>query len=485
MKNLYFIIVTLLISFSAKTQDKESKNKSTTEEIIILHTNDIHAQIDNFARLAFVVDSIKAIYKNVFLLNAGDLFTGNPMVDMSDEKGYAVIDIMNRIGYNVSAIGNHEFDYGQAVLKKRIEEASFPFICANIINENGIIKTPEPFIKLKTKNNLNISILSVLDNSANGYPETHPSKLTGLKFPDPIPTILKYKKLAKKSDLFIALTHLGVENDQVLAEQMPEIDIIVGGHSHTVIDSILLVNGVMITQTGAKLKSVGEIKISINKGEITNKSYKLISLKGKENVNPEIKKLIQTYSKNDLLTVVLGKTKSKLSGKETLGCFFTDAIRNMRPLDIVFQNSGGIRISEIPAGEITIETIYRMDPFGNYLMAVNMTPNEIRSLLTYSFRNGEIELYVSGINYTIVKENNSIKEILLTDYQGNPIDENRTYAVGMNDYILSTYKFTHQDKGSSQGVTTAEVVMEYLKKVGEIEYTEIKRSFLKDLDITK
>jgi len=482
MKNIYLIIGALLMAFSARTQVKELHNKNTTEEIIILHTNDIHAQIDNFARLAFVVDSIKAIYKNVFLLNAGDLFTGNPMVDMSAQKGYAVIDLMNKIGYHASAIGNHEFDYGQAVLKKRIEEANFPFICANVVNENGIIKTPEQYINLKTKNNLNICILSVLDNSANGLPETHPSKLTGLKFNDPISTILQYKKLAKKSDLFIALTHLGIENDLVLAEQMPEIDIIVGGHSHTVIDSILLVNGVMIAQTGAKLRSVGEIKLSLNKGKIINKSYKLIDLRGKENVNPEIKKLIQDYNKNDLLTVVLGKTKAKLSGKETLGSFFTDAIRNMTQLDIVFQNSGGIRISEIPAGDITVETIYRLDPFGNQLMTVNMTPNEIRSLLTYSYRNGEIEMQVSGIHYTIVKANNSIKEILLTDYLGNPIDENRAYAVGMNDYILSTYKFTHQDKGSSQGITTAEVVMEYLKKVGEIEFLEGKRTFLKDLD---
>ncbi len=482
MKKIYLITAILFIAISAKTQDKKLKN-SKTEEIVFLHTNDIHGSIANFARLAFIVDSIRAIYKNVYLLNAGDLFTGNPMVDMSEEKGYAVIDLMNKVGFNVSAIGNHEFDYGQEVLKKRIGEANFPFICANIINENGIIKIPEPYIKLKTKGNLNITILSILDNSANGYPETHPSKLKGLKFPDPIPTILKYKKLAKKSDLFIALTHLGIENDKVLAAQMPEIDLIIGGHSHTVIDSILLVNGVMIAQAGSKLKSVGEIKLSILKGKIIDRTYKLISLKGKQNINPEINDLVYKYSQNPLLKEVLGKAKTKLAGNEELGCFYTDALRNTKQFDIVFQNSGGIRINEIPEGDITLETIYKMDPFGNYLMSVNMKTDEIRSLITYSFRNHEIELRVSGINYTIVKENNSIKEILLTDYQGNPIDENKTYNVGMNDYILSTYQFKHNDKGSSQGVTTAEVVMEYLKKVGEIDYKGVKRAFLKDLDV--
>jgi 5'-nucleotidase / UDP-sugar diphosphatase len=227
---------------------------------------------------------------------------------------------------------------------------------------------------------------------------------------------------------------------------------------------------------------VGEIIITINDNKITGKSYKNISLKGKTNVNEEIKTLVKSYSQNPMLNEVLGKAKVKLSGNEELGCFYTDALREMNHFDMVFQNSGGIRIHDIPEGDITVETIYKMDPFGNYLMGLDMTAEEIKSLIKNSSKEGDINLRVSGIQYTIVKENKLIKEIQLTDYNGKPIDENRKYFVGLNDYILSTYQFPHTDKGKSQGVTTAQVVMEYLKKVGEINYSGVKRTFVKDLE---
>jgi len=482
MKRSYTLVLILFIAFLVESQTNASRKTHENQEVILLHTNDIHGQINNFPRLAFVVDSVRKIHENVFLLNAGDLFSGNPIIDMYEDKGFPIIDLMNRTGFNVSAFGNHEFDYGQKILKKRIEQAHFPFICANLINESSLLKSPKAFIKLKTKNNLKINILSIVDNSANGLPETHPAKLKGLKFSDPILTASKYKKLTEKNNLFIALTHIGIDNDIILAQKMPEIDVIIGGHSHSLIDSLLMVNGVLIAQVGSKLKSVGEIKLIVNNGKIIDKSFKIINLQGKNNVDNGMRDLIHQYNDNKMLKEVLAKAKVKLSGNEEIGCFYTDALRNSKNLDIVFQNSGGIRINEIPEGEITLETVYRMDPFGNYLMSINLNPDEIRSLIRFSFRDGKIDLRVSGINYTIVKENNAIKEIILTDYQGIPIDENKTYSVGMNDYIINTYNFQHLEKPMSQGVTTAEVIIDYLKKVGEFDYSGTKRTFLKDLD---
>jgi 2',3'-cyclic-nucleotide 2'-phosphodiesterase (5'-nucleotidase family) len=172
----------------------------------------------------------------------------------------------------------------------------------------------------------------------------------------------------------------------------------------------------------------------------------------------------------------------KLSGNEEIGSFYTDALRNTFHFDMAFQNSGGIRINEIHEGDITMETIYRMDPFGNYLMGIHLDAEEIRSLIKYSFRNGRIDLRVSGIQYTIVKENEAIKEIIITDDSGNLIDENKSYFVGMNDYILSTYQFSHNDNGNSMGITTAEVIIEYLKKTGEINYSGVKRTNMQDLN---
>ncbi|MFN8257440.1 MAG: bifunctional UDP-sugar hydrolase/5'-nucleotidase [Bacteroidales bacterium] len=480
MKKTISLIIAILVTIYIQGQNVNKDLPDNQIEIVILHTNDIHAQIDNFGRLAFVTDSIRKLHKNVFLLSAGDLFSGNPMVDMSPEKGFAVIDLMNRTGFNASALGNHEFDYGQEVLKKRLGEASFPFLCANIKDKKHILVNILPSIKLKLPDNTNLFIFSVLDNSANGIPETHPSKVKGLTFNDPIKTAKKTIKKAGKQDLILALTHLGIQNDTLLADDLPQIDLIVGGHSHTYIDSIYIRNGVMIEQVGARLRNLGEIKLLVKDGQILNKSYKIINLRGKANINQEIDELVKKYNNNEMLQEVLGQAEQKITGSEELGCFYTDALRSTFNFDIAFQNSGGIRINEIPKGNITLETIYRMDPFGNYLVSVNLTTKEIRSLIESTSREGKINLRVSGMQYRLVMENNKLKQIDLMDYDGNPLDESKIYKVGMNDYILSTFKFQHQDKGSSLGVTTAEVIIGYLKKTGKIDYSGVVRTFIKN-----
>ncbi len=131
LTNTFFvlqIVVSILLSSCAKQIEKE--------EITLLYTNDIHSKIDNFDKLGYLVDSIEKSNKNVFLLSSGDIFSGNPVVDKYNEKGLPIIDLMNKVGFDASSIGNHEFDYGQNVLDQRISDADFDFICANFSSEN-------------------------------------------------------------------------------------------------------------------------------------------------------------------------------------------------------------------------------------------------------------------------------------------------------------------------------------------------------------
>ena len=465
-------LILLILSYFSFSQDTKF-----TGTVKILHTNDIHCNFSRFPRLAFVVDSIKNENENVLLLNAGDIFTGNPLVDMNTEKGAQMIELMNKVGFDLSVLGNHEFDYGQEVLAKRISEAKFPFICANVWNQGHNFKLPKPFVQLKNVDNLTINILGILDNSANWKPETHPKKVKGLVFTNPIETAQKFKHLKTNCDLFIALTHLGDNEDIELAKKMPAFDVIVGGHSHSKIDTVLMINDVLVTQAGAKLKYLGEITLKFENGKLTTKSSRLIELNKNGNVDQEIKELVQKYEQNPMFTEVVGRANEDITGKEELGSFFTDALRFEANLDIAFQNSGGIRVDKLPEGEINMEQILKLDPFGNYLMILEMDLDEIKSLISFSFERWGLDLKVSGINYTVTTINDHIESIDLVDYQGNTLDKNKKYIIGLNDYILSSYQFKHKDAGTSHGKTTAEVIIDYLKKQRSISYKGVQRTF--------
>ena len=479
MKKIILIPLFIITIFSTIAQSNrvESLYNGT---ITILHTNDIHGNFSRFPRLAFVVDSIRNTHEKVFLVNAGDLFTGNPLVDMDPEKGFQMIELMNKLAYDLSILGNHEFDYGQDILTKRISEANFPFICANVWNNNGNFPIPEPFALFTVNEKLNISIISLLDNSINGRPETHPQRIKGLMFTNSIETAKKFEYIKTSSDLFIALTHLGIKQDIQLAQSMPSLDLIIGGHSHSKIDSIYLVNGVLISQAVSNLKYLGEITIVFKDGKIERKSSKLIALNKSGSINTDFKELIDKYKQNPMFNEVIGKSSENLKGKEELGSFFTDALRTEANLDIAFQNSGGLRIDKLPKGKIKMEQIFKLDPFGNYLMVVNMNVKEIKSLIKSAFLGEGIDLRVSGIHYTLFIKNGKIKNIQITDYQGKELDEDKLYKVGMNDYILSSYQFEHNDLGQSYGKTTAEVLISYLKKKRSINYKGVQRTFIKN-----
>lgn len=475
---LILISISFLSPYSCKKQTKGASD-SKSDEIIILHTNDMHANLSNFPRLAFIVDSLGDLYSDVYLFSAGDIFSGNPIVDMHTDKGFPIIDLMNKVGYDLSALGNHEFDYGQDFLNTRIQQAEFPFVCANLTSETGGFASLAPYVTLLTSKNDKITVLGIIENfGANNLPATHPLKVEGLSFESPFEAAKRYKHLADESDVFIALSHIGTRADKILAEQMPEFDVIIGGHSHTVVDSLKLINDVLLTMAGSKLRYVGEIKLKLEEGQIVEKSYKLIRLSDEGSIDPDILQSVEVYNDNPIFKEVIGAAAVSLNGTEELGSFFTDGLAHRSEIDIAFQNDGGIRVGSIPAGDITMFTIFELDPFGNTLLSLEMTTDEIRSLISGSFNSGKVGLRVSGLKYTVVTEAGEIVNIKLKDYDGKDLDETKTYKVGISDYIYTAHTFDHQYEPLSLGLTTAEALINYLRDVKTINYKGVQRTFV-------
>ena len=466
---LVFVCVGLILSCTAKIGadevKKNPKQQDTETRIIIFHMNDVHARIDNFAKIIWLVNRAREKNPNVFLMNAGDNFSGNPVVDQYIPKGEPILQLLNLLKVDVLTLGNHDFDYGQEILKNAMEKACYPMLCANVKVKGGIIPQPKPYTLLKTKNGIKIAVLGLIQiGEENQIPSCHPDRVKGLLFSGGIETAKKYKHLKKESDLFIALTHLGYDGDELLAKEMRELDIIIGGHSHTTIMEPEEVNGVLITQAGGYARFLGRIEVAVKKGKVIRKKGELIDLELINNENPEIKDMIKKFNNNPYLARVITTLPKMLIGGDQLGNLITDAVRNVLHVDIAIHNSGGIRSGWF-GKEVRIKDVFKMLPFGNEIIQFEMTPVEIKSLIKFSYeRRRGLDLKVSGIEYTVVRTTEyEVKEVELRDAAGKFLDEAATYKVGMNNYIASSYKFVHKDPGKSLQTIVSQALIDYLQ----------------------
>ncbi len=482
MKNLFRIpaiaVLILVLGFSLSSCQQEKDTR-----LIILHTNDMHAHINNFGKLAAYVEKTRAENKNVILVSAGDLFSGNPVVDQYPEKGFPQIDLMNKVGFRLNEYGNHEFDYGQEILAKRITQANFPFICANIKVEQGPLKQPAPDYIWKI-DGLKVAFLGLLETSIDNLPATDPEKIKGLAFPKALTIAGNYDSLKDHNNAVIALSHLGVESDMKLAEKYPYFTAIVGGHSHTIIKNPKETNGVLITQAGDYLNYVGKLTLVFRNGQVVSKTDTLINLNTYPDSDPYIDSLIDKYNNNESLNQVIGQALKPVRGKDELGSLFTDAVRAKGNCDFAFQNNGGIRIREIPQGPVTMKTIYELDPFGNEIVSLEMNYNELKSLISHSYKlHNRPELQISGGKYEVILDKSGkYKDVIIKDNSGRLLRPGKEYKVGLSSYVVSAYKFDHRDPGKSMMITTAESIIQYIRKVHNLDYSGVKRVSIKKID---
>lgn len=167
---IFFVLISL-IACSDETLIKEEESES--ENITIFFVNDQHGELTNFAKIKHIIDE-EELKTNVIVACSGDIFSGNPIVDNHEQKGFPMIDLMNRVGFDISVLGNHEFDYGEDILKDRMNQSQFDWVCANV--DMGSSGVPEP-LELKTISvgGLRITFLGLIETSGNGdIPLTHP-----------------------------------------------------------------------------------------------------------------------------------------------------------------------------------------------------------------------------------------------------------------------------------------------------------------------
>ena len=447
--------------------------------IVIFHSNDVHGKIENFAKVAAILKKERASGAEVFYLCAGDNFTGNPVVDRFEPKGEPVLEIYNRLGLDALCLGNHEFDYGLDVLESFTARARFPVVCANARDDSGVLPHLRSSVVLTGRKGTKIVLFGLIQIEAgNGLPSTLPERVAGLRFEEPFLKASELKDLRGDAPLFIGLTHLGLGQDRKLAEQMPGLDAIIGGHSHTRVDPAATVNGVLVAQAGSDNRFLGRVDLVLRDGRVAEKKGCLIDLDREKKEDREIKRLIEEFNENPALARVLASAPFDITGKEALGSLMTDAWRRELGLDIAFQNNGGIRLRRL-SRKITVKDVYALDPFENQVVVIIMTTDEIRDLIRISFEKGEgIDLQVSGLVYTVrIDAERRVQDVQLIGQDGRPLQEDRTYKVGFSSYIPSAYDFAHRDPGKSLGITTADALINYLEKRPRLSgYQNVQRA---------
>ena len=235
-RGMLFIVAAFLWSCSGNTD---------TTEVVIISTNDIHAQINKFPQFATFVRKQRAVHPNLLVVDGGDRFSGNVYVDNAVERGKPMVVLMNAVGYDLATFGNHEFDYGQVELKKRIEEMNFPVICANIEAEGSGLGQPQGHHILE-KAGIRFCFVSMIGiDGKNRIPATNPAHLENISFRHFSEVVEENKELKEVCDVFVALTHLGYTADSVLAVSMPELDVIEADYADAMVERENLVSTYM------------------------------------------------------------------------------------------------------------------------------------------------------------------------------------------------------------------------------------------------
>ncbi|MBD3922391.1 5'-nucleotidase C-terminal domain-containing protein [Paenibacillus sp. PR3] len=391
-------------------------------ELRVLHTNDTHAHLDNIARRVTAIK--QARNDNTLLLDAGDVFSGTLYFNKYD--GLADLWFMNELGYDAMTFGNHEFDKGPAVLKTFINNASFPFVSSNI--DYGTDKDLSPLFDSKVgepaeNGHIYPAIIRIVNGEKIGIfglttPDTAALSSPGeaIHFKD----IKESAELAVKAlqdqgvNKIIALSHIGFNLDEQLADEVEGIDIIVGGHSHTKLTAPVVHHAdadhepTIVVQTGEYGAFLGQLDATFDAdGVLTAWNGKLIEIDAKDTAGQYViasdaaaqTKLAEyTAPLEELKKTVIGSTKTVLDGergnvrkKETnLGDLVADGmlakVKSLVPATtdvegyVTIQNGGGIRAS-IDEGDITLGELLTVMPFGNNLTALKMTGKEIVAAL--------------------------------------------------------------------------------------------------------
>jgi 5'-nucleotidase len=391
---------------------------------------------------------------------------------MFEIPAYPMVVLMNQVGFHATAVGNHEFDSNQDGLARLIGLSTFSTLCANM--------EPDPKWNMHVKpyqvfdcGGISVGVLGVTALGSMGIPESHPARLTDIKFMDSLETIQKFRFLRDKCDVVLLLSHLGYNTDVAFSAELPWVDIIVGGHSHTQIQGGEMHNGILITQNSKSVPFATHSTLVLQDGKVVEKKAELIAVKGMKGENTTVAELVRYFSENPAFKRVLAVAETPFDCNEELGCMVCEAYLAETGADLSYQNAGGVRIENHPAGDMTVGDVMKMDPFQNDLVEVQVTGKELAEMLVSCYDNDKQRFpYVGGMTCEVVIDpaTEKVKKVTLFGKDGKKLNLKKTYRVVSNSYTVAVSPTNRADQGHSVGITTPDIIKNYLEHQKKISF---------------
>lgn len=394
------------------------------------------------ARVATLVRELRRQTPNTLFVLAGD--TLSPSLLSTLRRGAQMIEGWNAIGLDLATFGNHEFDFGPAVLAQRIGESRFPWVSSNVLDR----ATGEPFGGARRwvrrdLDGVRVGLIGLTTADAaktsNGGP--------GLRFEDPLAAARAAVAALGAVDLRVAVTHLPLREDRELVDALP-VDAILGGHDH---DPMLYEQGrAVIVKAGADALNVGQVEYEIRCGAVTGRRQRLIPVEARLAEAPDVAALVQRQAAllaRELETPV-GSTTIPLDARETLtrrqetpiGRFIAALMRERVGGQVGLLNSGAIRGNRvIPPGPITTGDVRRLLPFSNTVTLLEVTGEALRAALERSVdglpRPTGHFLQTAGVGYSVDPTRPPGRRVGAIEIDGRPLDPAGRYRVAVPDYL--------------------------------------------------
>jgi len=502
-------VLLLLNSCTSRLTAKQCPQHDTLYRITILHTNDHHGRFWSnrhgeygMAARKTLVDRIRkevnAKDGHVLLLDAGDINTGVPESDLLDAE--PDIRAMNRMGYDAMTAGNHEFDNFPNVLKKQMAWMQFPLLSANIYERSSGLCLLQPY-KIFTFNGLRIAVVGF--TTSDTYKQSNPDVVRFFNFKPVIETAARLvPKIRQKSDILIALTHIGYYPNGIhrpdapgsvsLARSVDGIDVIVDGHTHEQLDTPVKEGNTLIVQASEYGKYLGRMDLEYLNGKLTLKNYRLIPVNLKKNVtkdgksvrvfieeeipaDPELLAFLKTCkdSIQEKMRVVIGRSNNEFIGERNIVRSRETNLANLACMayieqtgaDLAVMNSGGIRDS-LPAGDITYRDVLKTKPFGNSLCTVTLTGTEVWDYLQAAVKmqpyTGAFAQF-AGVRLTLAGQ-----RLVGVEIAGSLLAPEKRYKLVFESYIASggdSYpKMADHPGFVDTGYIDADVIKAYIEK---------------------
>jgi 5'-nucleotidase len=455
------------------------------ETIHIYHTNDLHSHFEQWPKIANYISQQKSLHseqnERMLLFDIGDhMDRFHPISEASHGKGN--VDFLNKLEYDCVTIGNNEgITLPYESLDSMYDQAEFNVIVANLFNVDGTIPSwVKPYVIYELSGGMKVGVigLTVFYKAFYG--------LLGWNIKDPFEMLTSIlNELRDKCDCFILLSHLGISEDERIAELYPEIDIILGGHTHHLFENGKSINETLVCGAGKYGQYIGRVQIMIDtdKKKITKKTASVIKTADLNNECEQTSHLLAKHLSvsNDILAEEIIQLSDNLKlewfEESPFASLLATALKEWCETEISMVNAG-VLLESLPKGPVTMKDLHRVCPHPINPCVVSLKGDELKGIIQQANTEKMEKLEIKGLGFRgkvmgrMIYDGIDVKTVILEDglrhvskilINNEPLDPNQTYDIATIDMFTFGHLYPVIRDASEKRFFMPELLRDLLK----------------------